>query len=110
MCTMDYVSHVLSLQGWERAYDEEAYFGGWETDDIDDEKVSTHTRQVFRPDSRRKQMSKGCQTPKEWLTLSPPEEVKEAVPRDAPVRVKRLRPGTTPPTGPQPHNPLAASL
>ena len=34
MCTMDYVSHVLGLQGWERAYfageDEDAYFAGEE--------------------------------------------------------------------------------
>ena len=110
MCTMDYVSHVLSLQGWERAYDEEAYFGGWETDETDDVKVSPHTRTSVSYRQSPQTSAKGCQTPKEWLTLSPPEEVKEAVPRDAPVRVKRLRPGTTPPTGPQPHNPLAASL
>ena len=30
MCTMDYVSHVLGLQGWERAWDEDAYFAGEE--------------------------------------------------------------------------------
>ena len=28
MCTMDYVTHVISLQGWERVNDLDAYMMG----------------------------------------------------------------------------------
>ena len=30
MCTMDYVTHVLGLQGWERAHKLDNYFCGEE--------------------------------------------------------------------------------
>ena len=40
MCTMDYVTHVLGLQGWQRCKSINDYMAGWEdlSECLDDEK------------------------------------------------------------------------
>ena len=74
MCTMDYVTHVLCLQGWQRAWCVEDYFAGWECDldpevslNVPGDEVNT----VITADQ-------ACQTPKTWLDFpqaQPPKKV-----------------------------------
>ena len=86
MCTMDYVTHVLGLQGWERVENVNEYMLGIDFNTNDNR---TDSRFVGRP-SEPELVSCGCQTPAEWLLCEsaqapPPEERRRVEPRKRPL-------------------------
>ena len=93
MCTMDYVTHVLCLQGWQRAWCVEDYFAGWECDlypECSDSPTGDEVNTVITADQ-------ACQTPKSWL--DPPQSVlpKKGETNSAPARLVIFKSGMTRP-------------
>ena len=80
MCTMDYVPHVLTPCGWERARDRDGYFQGYESDDDDDNDDDVTTRRGRDLGAFQEFASKACQTPPEWWTLEAAPRAQEAEP------------------------------
>ena len=90
---MDYVCEVLGKQGWERCDCINDYMAGWEATPYCSDDDESKWLQKLEP----KTASVGCQTPKEWLTLSPLHERKEAERRVAEQRKDAAQPGMTSP-------------
>jgi hypothetical protein len=76
MCTMDYVTHILTLQGWERARCLEDYFAGWEEDEEDEENEMSGDVNCGDDYCPQKE-NKGCQTPRSWLDAPKPKEAEQ---------------------------------
>ena len=86
---MDYVTHMLGLQGWERVHKLDNYFCGEEDlvpDVSDDPPTSFRTKATLVRDL-------ATQTPKEWLFLEPAQERKEEERRRAETRKRTLEIG-----------------
>ena len=102
MYTMDYVSHVLSLQGWERCDCINDYMTGSEpTSDVIEcssqylmKKTQNFLHRVSQPAESRET---ACQTPSDWSTLEAAPSAQEAEPRRALDRIRTLDAGMSPP-------------
>ena len=84
--TSDYVSWVLGLQGWERAWREDSYFAG-------EEDVLGSSQREITPEKGflgTSTVTVGCQTPPEWLDCGPAQQGNEAVPGRAPPLKRAL--------------------
>ena len=88
--TSDYVSWVLGLQGWQRAWKEDAYFAGEE----DTLGSSTEPDTPEKEPLRNYTVTVGCQTPSQWADSGPAQKAGDAVPQLAPTRLVLLRTGT----------------
>ena len=91
--TSDYVDAVLFQLRWEAFEDLDGYFMGLydkpESSDEADDEAEYQTGPTVRDFA--------CQTPREWLSLRPAQEAKEAAPGRAPPRNRPLEPGMTTP-------------
>ena len=96
MCTMDYVSYVLGLQGWQRCICINDYMAGWESSTND----GAARQYAKSPQIASRTDEIACQTPREWSILEEPEKAEEAAPESAPVRLVVLRPGMQAPNPP----------
>ena len=94
--TSDYVSWVLGLQGWERAWDEDSYMAGEEDVLYMDEDAAEPSPTA----NSRSTCDIGCQTPNDWLKSEPAQERKQAEPGRAPPLERALSIGTTSPHAP----------
>ena len=91
MCTMNYVTHVISKQGWERVKCVNDYMMG-----IADTEEDISPNPAPNPDCNLViTCDTGCQTPKEWLTSPIVKEHKEEERSRAEPRKRTLEPGTT---------------
>ena len=94
--TSDYVSYVLGLQGWERAWNEDSYMAGEERNQYLSDDATTPDMDA----NASLVVSIGCQTPSEWQESEPAPEAKEAEPRRAPPLERVFSIGTTSPHAP----------
>ena len=91
--TSDYVSWVLGLQGWERAWRKDSYFAGEEGTLGSSVEPDTPEKGFLGPST----VTVGCQTPAEWADLEPAQQAPQVKPRRALERKGAIDAGTSPP-------------